>query len=172
MDTIFNPLIQNVNQSYQQLATQMNRIDDCFGAPPMQISPLVQPQVVRKVRNEGVVLEENTVNQGQKIVPQVVEQEIPREVECPPTIMVNRNHVVDQFVHQVRQGNMLGENNLATIVKWIMAQNSVNMGLQRPNHTSPLSEYVLQTELPRGWKVPKFTKFAGDTNESTIMHIT
>lgn len=36
---------------------------------------------------------------------------------------------------------------------------------------SPLSEYVLQTKLPRGWKVPKFNKFTGDTNESTIEHI-
>lgn len=52
-----------------------------------------------------------------------------------------------------------------------MAQNGVNMGLQRPNYTSSLSEYVLQTELPRGWKVPKFTKFVGDTNESTVEHI-
>jgi hypothetical protein len=34
-----------------------------------------------------------------------------------------------------------------------------------------LSEYVLQTELPRGWKVPKYAKFAGDTNESTVEHI-
>jgi hypothetical protein len=36
---------------------------------------------------------------------------------------------------------------------------------------SALSEYVLQTELPRGWKVPKYTKFAGDTNESIVEHI-
>lgn len=36
---------------------------------------------------------------------------------------------------------------------------------------SPLSEYVLQTELPKGWKVPKFTKFSNDTSESTIEHI-
>lgn len=30
---------------------------------------------------------------------------------------------------------------------------------------------MLQTELPRGWRVPKFTKFTGDTNKSTIEHI-
>ncbi|CAJ2668523.1 unnamed protein product [Trifolium pratense] len=40
-----------------------------------------------------------------------------------------------------------------------------------PNFISPLSEYVLQTELPRGWKIPKFTKFAGDTTESTVEHV-
>ena len=52
-----------------------------------------------------------------------------------------------------------------------MAYNGVNMGIQRPNYTYHLLEYVLQTELPRGWKIPKFTKFVGDTNESTIEHI-
>jgi len=31
---------------------------------------------------------------------------------------------------------------------------------------------VLQFELPRGYKIPKFTKFAGDTSESTVKHIT
>ncbi|KAK2410036.1 hypothetical protein QL285_045428 [Trifolium repens] len=40
-----------------------------------------------------------------------------------------------------------------------------------PHFVSALSEYVLQTELPRGWKIPKFTKFAGDTSESTVEHI-
>jgi len=37
---------------------------------------------------------------------------------------------------------------------------------------SPLSEYVIQTELPRGCKIPKFTMFASDTSESTVEHIT
>jgi len=26
-------------------------------------------------------------------------------------------------------------------------------------------------ELPRGWKVPKFIKFGGETSESTVEHI-
>jgi len=30
---------------------------------------------------------------------------------------------------------------------------------------------VLETDLPRNTKIPKFTKFAGETNESTIEHI-
>lgn len=47
----------------------------------------------------------------------------------------------------------------------------MNLGLQRPNYTSLLSEYVLQMELSKGWKVPKFTKFVSDTNESTVEHI-
>jgi len=36
---------------------------------------------------------------------------------------------------------------------------------------SPLSEYVTMEELPRGWKISKFTKFGGETNESTVEHI-
>lgn len=40
-----------------------------------------------------------------------------------------------------------------------------------PTLVSHLTEYVLQIELPRRWKVPKFTKFVGDTSESTIKHI-
>lgn len=40
-----------------------------------------------------------------------------------------------------------------------------------PNFISPLTEYALQTELPRGWKFPKFTKFVGDTSESSVKRI-
>jgi len=53
-----------------------------------------------------------------------------------------------------------------------MAQNGLNIGLHSPNFVSPLSEYVLQTELPRGWKIPMFTTFASDTSESIIENIT
>lgn len=49
MGTMFNPLIQNMNQSYQQLATQMNQIADFFGAPQAQVQPIVQPQVARPI---------------------------------------------------------------------------------------------------------------------------
>lgn len=132
---------------------------------------MVQPQVLRQVRNEGPVLEDNTVNQGRQILPQLVKQEVPGEEECPPVMIVNRNQDVDQVVHQVRQGNLLRENNLATIIERIMAYNGVNMDMQWPNYISPISEFVLQTKLPRGWKVPEFIKFVGDTNESTVEHI-
>jgi len=45
------------------------------------------------------------------------------------------------------------------------------MGLQRLNFVSALSEYVLETDLPRNTKIPKFTKFAGENNESSVEHI-
>jgi hypothetical protein len=57
------------------------------------------------------------------------------------------------------------------MIERIMAHNGLNSGFRRPNYTSPIVGYVLQTELPRGFKVPKFTKFAGDTSESTVEHI-
>lgn len=62
-------------------------------------------------------------------MPQVVKQEIPKEAERPLVMIVNRNQDADQVVHQVRQGNMLGENNLVTIVERMISKNGVNMGL-------------------------------------------
>lgn len=79
---------------------------------------------------------------------------------------------MDQVIHQVRQDNLAGTNIIIVVVKRIMAQNGLNMVSLRPNYTSPLTEYVWQTELPRGWKVPKFTKFAGDATNSAVEHIT
>ncbi|XP_050919225.1 uncharacterized protein LOC127136742 [Lathyrus oleraceus] len=83
--------------------------------------------------------------------------------------MVNRDQDADKVIHRVRRDNMM-ENDLTSMIERIMAQNGLNTGLRRPNYSSPLSEYVLQTELPRGCKIPKFTKFSGDTSESTIEH--
>jgi len=55
--------------------------------------------------------------------------------------------------------------------KIFLAQSGLNLGLHRPNFVLVLSEFVLQTELPIGWKIPMFTKFAWDSNESTVEHI-
>ena len=84
--------------------------------------------------------------------------------------MVNRDQDADEVIHRVRRENRM-ENDLTSMIERIMAQNGLNTGLRRPNSSSPLSEYVLQTELPRGCKIPKFTKFSGDTSESTIEHV-
>jgi len=72
----------------------------------------------------------------------------------------------------VKNWGMTGaHNNIANLVENIMAQNGLNIGLHRPTFVSPLSDLVLQSELPRGYKIPKFTKFAGDTSESSVEHI-
>jgi hypothetical protein len=85
-------------------------------------------------------------------------------------ILVDSNHDANEVVRNVQQQNF-GAHNIATLVENIMAQNGLNVGLHRPNFVSPFSGYVLQTELPRGYKIPKFTTFASDTRESTIEHI-
>lgn len=75
------------------------------------------------------------------------------------------------MVQQVQQDNITKPNNLEVIVERIMGQNGFNVGLHRPKYISPLIKYVLQSKLPRGWKVPKYTKFFGDTDESAVKHI-
>lgn len=86
--------------------------------------------------------------------------------------MVNRNQDPDHVVRQIRHEATAGEKNLEAIVERIIIRNRISPSLQRPTYSSPLSDFVLQTELPRGWKVPKSTKFAEDTEESTVEHVT
>jgi len=86
-------------------------------------------------------------------------------------ILVDRNHDADEVVRNVQQQNIGAHNNIVNLVENIMAQNGLKVGLHRPNFISPLLEYVLQTELPWGYKIPKFTTFAGDTSESIVEHI-
>lgn len=75
------------------------------------------------------------------------------------------------MIRNVPQNNTGGRNNIANMVEQILAQNGINVGLHIPNFISALYEYVLKTELPRGSKIPKFTKFIGDTNVYTVEHI-
>lgn len=86
-------------------------------------------------------------------------------------VMVDRNQDPNQVVKQVRQEAAVGEQNLEAIVEQIIVRNGISACLQRPTYSSPLPDFVLQTELPRGWKVLKFTKFVGDTEESIVEHM-
>jgi hypothetical protein len=85
--------------------------------------------------------------------------------------MVNRQQDADQIVDQHRQEDLMVENNLTTIVERIMARNGMGATLQRPLYASPLAEFSLQAEAPRGIKVPKYTKFGGESGESAIEHV-
>jgi len=76
ISTVFNPLIQNTNQSYQALAIQMGRIADFFSPPQtvhQQISliqniPQIQnPQPLRVV--EPIVQKQQPVPQPQPVEP-------------------------------------------------------------------------------------------------------
>jgi len=89
----------------------------------------------------------------------------------PEVILIDQNDNPDEVVRNVQQQNIGVHNNIGNLVENIMTQNGLNIGLHRPNFVSPLSKLVLQSELPRGYKIPKFTKFAGDTSESTVEHI-
>ena len=115
----------------------------------------------------------NSSNDGNLVnpIPQpVVEPKVPRVQERVP-ILVERNQDPDQIIRQAQQINLEGKNNIANVVETLFTQNGFNLGLHRSNFVSPLSEYVTMEELPRGWKIPKFTKFVGETNESTVEHI-
>ncbi|XP_045802327.1 uncharacterized protein LOC123895902 [Trifolium pratense] len=167
LGTILNPLINNTNNNYQLLAHQMGRIADFFGTPTMP------NQNLQPIRNQTQVHVNNEIPNNQ--VPQVVQEEPPapvvHHVPEPEVILVNRNQNADEVIRNVQRNNFAQQDNLANLVETILTQNGFNVGLHRPNFISPLSEYVLQTELPRGWKIPKFTKFAGDTTESTVEHV-
>ncbi|XP_058727022.1 uncharacterized protein LOC131598439 [Vicia villosa] len=86
-------------------------------------------------------------------------------------MMVGRQQDADQFVEQYQQEEASMENNLTTMIERIVARNGMNTPLQRPTYSSPLAEYIVQTKNPRGWKIPKYTKFGGEIGESTIEHI-
>jgi hypothetical protein len=86
-------------------------------------------------------------------------------------VLVNKNQNADEIVRNVQQNNLGGINKLANMVENMLAQNGLNVGLHGPNFVLALSKCVLQTELPRRWKIPKFTKFARDTSESDVEYI-
>ena len=87
--------------------------------------------------------EEDTVYQGQAETPQR------NVVVNPPRVLVQRHQEVDQVLDQVRQEDLVIENNLTNIVERIMARNGMNK-MPRPTYSSLLSEYILQTENPKG----------------------
>ncbi|XP_058725145.1 uncharacterized protein LOC131596500 [Vicia villosa] len=162
--TIFTPMINNTNHSYEMLAGQMARIAEFFGTPPVPPRPIPQVSNVRVVETPGNGVRIETQQQvPERYEEEHIDQNIPRVVQW--------NQDAHQVLRHVQQNAHIGHNNISNVVEQILVQNGINVGLHRPNFVSPLSEYVRQTELPRGWKVPKFTKFAGETGESTVEHV-
>jgi hypothetical protein len=168
MGAVINPLIRDTNSSYQALSAQMERITDFFGAHAARSAPATQNLNGGSI--EPPAVSQNDQVPGNQTQPPWAQAHTSKEPERA-TILVNRHQDANQVVMQARRNNYEGHNNIANVVEALLAQNGFNMGLHRPNFVSALSEYVLETELPRNWKVPKFTKFAGETNESTIEHI-
>nr|KYP38616.1 Retrovirus-related Pol polyprotein from transposon opus [Cajanus cajan] len=64
------------------------------------------------------------------------------------------------------------DENLDQIVERVLNRHGFEVGRnEHPYFVSAFPEYIIQVELPRGAKVPKFLKFAGELNESTVEHI-
>jgi hypothetical protein len=157
--TVFNPLIQNTNQTYHLFATQMGRMADFFGAPhvPNQPVPQIQNIPIQNVQipNDALVpVPNNIVAQPNFGQPQVVPVEPQAQLQAqpqvqpqvepnPPLVLVNRNQNADEVVRNVQQNNLGAQNNIANLVEAILVQNGLNIGLHRPNFVSALSEYVL-----------------------------
>ncbi|XP_057421488.1 uncharacterized protein LOC130715404 [Lotus japonicus] len=175
--TVFNPFIQNTNESYQQLTRQMGRIADAFGVPRNEVANPLGAAVNNTVEINAVPQNEPlqanvevAALQGGRNQLDNPGVQVPQNIENP--ILINRNIDADRIVERVRQNNIWGHQNIAGIVEKLLNQHGFNVGYaNRPHFASAFSEFVLQTELPRGWKVPKFTKFSGDTGESTVEHI-
>ncbi|XP_050908201.1 uncharacterized protein LOC127121810 [Lathyrus oleraceus] len=170
LTTVLNPLIQNTTQSDQHMTTQVARMFEFLGIPQHQ-RPLPRDWVRENQKatfEEDLTINQIPQNQGGVVLPPRIEPHVPRE---PRVLMVNRNQNADDIIRQVRHDDMAADNNLAAIVERIMVRNRVNFGLRRPNYTPPLAEYILQAEAPLRTKIPKFTKFIGDTTEFTVEHV-
>ncbi|XP_057426243.1 uncharacterized protein LOC130719648 [Lotus japonicus] len=86
--------------------------------------------------------------------------------------MVNRNEHADEVLERIRNQNAGGQQNVAAVVEQLLNQHGFNVGFaNRPHFVSAFTGEVLEAELPRGWKVSKFTKLSGDSGESTVEHV-
>jgi hypothetical protein len=138
--TVFIPLIQNTNESYQMLAYQMSRIADFFGTPPPP--PRLNQPVRQTIMSAAPAAQ---INQRQTPVVHDEPQYHEEVEQNPPVVLVNRNQNADEVIRNVQNDNFAGQNNLANLVETILTQKGLNVGSRRPNFVSALSEYVLQT---------------------------
>jgi hypothetical protein len=121
--TVFNPLIQNTNDSYQMLAYQMGRIAEFFGTLPQTqprinqfVPQMIMPAMSTTLPNprQTYVAPEVAPNQEQVPVAQE-EYQYQNEVnQNPPVVMVRRNQDADEVVRNVQNNNFTGHNNLTT----------------------------------------------------------
>jgi len=120
--TVFNPLIQNMNQGYQALATQMGRIADFFAPPQTVYQQIPKIQNIPQIQNTQLVQIVEPIVQRQQHVPRP--QPIEPMVQAQPeVILVDKNHDANEVVRNVQQQNIEAHNNIASLVENIMAQN-------------------------------------------------
>ena len=113
--TVFNPFIQNTNQGYQALVTQMGRIADFFAPPRTVYQQIPQIQNIPLIQNTKHVQIVEPIVQRQQPVPrpQTVEPMVQAQ---PEVILVDKNHDVDEVVRNVQQQNFVAHNNIANLV--------------------------------------------------------
>src|SRR3954465_12288335 len=199
LTSVLSPLMANVTTTnrenveiFQKISSQMNRMAEFMGVPPPKrkdkqpsnqeerpilerVQDIVPPPRTatrdigpsRRTESFERTPVINLEDSSQRTVP--FRQEM--EEERPRLRILGMDEHPDEIVQRVRRENLATENNLTAMIERVMANNGLSTGLRRPNYTSPISDYIMQTELPRGTKVPKFTKFSGETNESTVEHI-
>src|SRR4051812_24336683 len=199
LTSVLSPLMANVTTTnrenveiFQKISSQMNRMAEFMGVtPPKRKNKQPSNQEERPIleRVQDIVPSSRTATRdvgpsrrtksiegtpvinleasNQRTVP--FRQET--EEERPRLRIVGRDEHPDEIVQRVRRENLATENNLTAMIERVMANNGLSTGLRRPNYTSPISDYIMQAELPRGIKVTKFTKFSGETNESMVEHI-
>ncbi|XP_050895248.1 uncharacterized protein LOC127101856 [Lathyrus oleraceus] len=166
MGTVFNPVIQESAEINRQVANQLTRLCNFLGPLARQMAQVVRQTVL--VQIEIGAAEDETVHEGQILRPQQNQGVESGVAGRNQMVLVNRHQDADQIVDQHRQEYLAVENNLTTIVERIMARNGMSATLQRPLYASPLAEFILQIEAPRGMKVPKYTKFGGESELSSI----
>ncbi|XP_058741204.1 uncharacterized protein LOC131613563 [Vicia villosa] len=143
-----------------------------MGAPqtPVRQAPQMNRQNVVPTQSETDLVEEETIHQAQIPRPQQ-NQGVKLGIAGRQTmVLVGRQQNADQIVDQYRQ-YMAIENNLTIIVERTMGRNGMSATLQRPLYAFPLVQFILQIELPKGTKAPKYTKFEGGSGESKIEYI-
>ncbi|XP_057444501.1 uncharacterized protein LOC130736728 [Lotus japonicus] len=168
MGEIFNLLIQNTNANNQELAHQMGRLATVLGAQN-EIAPLLRIEPIPPVAipARGPVQPYQHVGQNPLFEENEGGQPRPQNV-----YMVNRNEHADGVLERIQHQNAGGQQNVAAVVEQLLNQHGFNVDFaNRPHFVSAFTEEVLEAELPRGWKVLKFTKLSGDSWESTVEHV-
>ncbi|MBT1617466.1 hypothetical protein, partial [Klebsiella pneumoniae] len=69
------------------------------------------------------------------------------------------------------QPPVLDSNDIFNIIQEVVGQNPTRK-INRPTYRKPYSKWIDRNyEFPRGFKIPEFSLFSGDGNQSTVEHI-
>ncbi|XP_050918332.1 uncharacterized protein LOC127135734 [Lathyrus oleraceus] len=152
-------LRQQMNDSNHELVNMLtNQMGTVFN-PVIQESAETNRQVANQLTHLC-----NFLGAPARQMAHVVRQTISVQVEigAAEDETVHEGQILRPQQNQGVESGVAGRNQMV---------NGMSATLQRPLYASPLAEFVLQTEAHRGMKVPKYTKFGGESGESIIEHI-